>query len=159
MTTIYKYTNRSNGKVYIGKTDRPINERHREHKHISKFGNTHWAHAVKKYGIESFTLEVLCSVPSEDGAFAEIAFIAILKSSDKTYGYNSTDGGEGVVGHKHTIETKNRIRQSVSGRRLGHFSRNPTYGRMNAMVVQKRLDSRWGPNYIPKYPSRRKYQT
>lgn len=179
MTIIYKYTNRINRKVYVGKTDRLLNERHREHKYTSKVGYTHWANALKKWGIDSFDLEVLCEVPAEDGAFVETLFIVALNSTNKKFGYNGTDGGEGVLGHKHTEETKAQIRASVSGRRLGHFARQPAFGNNYAVgqvwssdrrqevslrfkgrkrsseSIAKMLLTRYGPGYVPKYPRKK----
>jgi len=150
MTTIYKYTNTINGKVYVGKTDRPLNERHREHKYVSKIGNHHWANAIKKWGLDSFDIEILCEVSSEEGAFVETAFIAALKSTNRYFGYNGTDGGEGVLGYRHSEETKTQIRRSVEGRRLGYFSRHPIFGKMPADLVLRRLKTRYGANYVPR---------
>jgi group I intron endonuclease len=179
MTTIYKYTNRINRKVYVGKTDRALATRHNEHKYTSKIGDTHWANALKKWGIESFDLEVLCEVPTDDGAFVEMLFIESLDSTNKKFGYNSTDGGEGVLGHKHTEETKSQIRKTVSGRRLGHFARQPAFGNKYAAgqawsderrhavsrrfkgqkrspeSIAKAMITRYGPGYVPKYPRKK----
>jgi group I intron endonuclease len=151
MTIIYKYTNRFNGKVYVGKTNRTLRERRREHIYSAKVGrNVHWGNALLRWGISSFASEILCEVPDELGAFAEILFIVALCSSDKTWGYNSTDGGEGVMGHKHSEETKLKISKALCGRRVGFFANNPIFGKMSSDVVLKRLKSRYGPDYVPR---------
>src|SRR5580698_1996600 len=151
MTTIYKYTNRINRKVYVGKTDRALVTRHNEHKYTSKIGDTHWANALKKWGIESFDLETLCEVPTADGAFVEMLFIEVLDSTNKKFGYKSTDGGEGLLGFKHSDETKAGIKKSLTGR-MGWFHYHPIYGKQDRAITIKILRTKYGPDYIPKGP-------
>jgi group I intron endonuclease len=151
MTIIYKYTNHVNGKVYVGKTNRTLQARQREHVYASKVGrNIHWGNALKKWGVDSFRHEILCEVEDSIGALVEMLFIAALHSSDKQYGYNSTDGGEGVGGWHHTLETRRRIGESVRKNPTGFFIKHPTLGKMNPETVLKRLRARYGANYVPK---------
>ena len=53
---VYKITNKINGKVYIGQSIRPIEERFKRHINDSIKNNldTHLARAIRKYGFESF---------------------------------------------------------------------------------------------------------
>ncbi len=151
MTIIYKYTNHFNGKAYVGKTVRTLRERQREHVYVAKVSqNLYWGNAIKKWGIESFGLEILCEVEDEIGAFVEMLFIEATKSSERAFGYNSTSGGEGVLGHRHSEETKSRISKALVGRRVGSFSKNPIFGKMSRQTVLKRLRSRYGMNYTPR---------
>lgn len=63
MTIIYKYTNRTNGKVYVGKTIHP-EYRKRRHRYDALVGiETAFARAIRKHGIEALQYEILCVPP------------------------------------------------------------------------------------------------
>jgi group I intron endonuclease len=129
MTTIYKYTNRVNGKVYVGKTEYEL--KHRHFGHISKAMagiNTLFARAIRKYGMCSFDVEVLATV-SDLGGFVEMLFIGALKANQPSYGYNLTDGGEGSVGFRHSEKSKESIRAKMRGRSVTDEFRR-TVGRL-----------------------------
>lgn len=91
MGCIYMYTNKINGKQYIGQTKRGLVVRHWQHmsQHDSYIDRD-----IEKYGIENFDLEVL-----EDGIFDP----SVLNEKEKYYiakydtfnnGYNMTRGGD-----------------------------------------------------------------
>jgi group I intron endonuclease len=118
MTTIYKYTNRVNGMVYVGKTDYPLKRRHSGHVSKSLKGlNTFFGKALRKYGIDSFELETLAEV-EELGGFVEMLFIGILRANQPLYGYNLTEGGEGSLGFHHSQESKVAISQKMTNREV-----------------------------------------
>lgn len=103
---IYKYTSPSN-KVYIGQT---IHEhtRYMRHKRIEWDNKFH--RAIKKYGFEKFTYEVIFTIDNDDRKrikekldFMERYYIRKYDSLNN--GYNLTEGGEGGSG-KHTEEFK-----------------------------------------------------
>ena len=56
---VYKITNKINGKVYIGQTIRPIEQRYKRHINdaMNNVLNTHFARAIRKYGQEIFICE------------------------------------------------------------------------------------------------------
>lgn len=91
MGFIYKITNLINQKVYIGQTSRTIDIRWQQHLELSKTGETHLYRAMRKYGIENFSIEQVeeTSLLNE----REIFWIDYYKSFEK--GYNMTLGGEG----------------------------------------------------------------
>ena len=103
MWTIYKITNKINGKIYVGQTSRPVEQRWQEHKN----GKTNKAHtspltrAINKYGWENFKTEVIETVNSAEEAniqeqyWIEYYHCAIPKYG-KNCGYNLTLGGEGT---------------------------------------------------------------
>jgi len=135
MTTIYKYTNRVNGMVYVGKTDYPLKKRHFGHIGKARAGvNTFFCKAIRKYGIDVFELETLAEV-EELGGFVEMLFIGILKANQPLYGYNLTDGGEGSLGFHHSQESKDAISQKMTDRevtdefrtKIGLLKRGNTY--------------------------------
>ena len=95
---IYKITNLINNKIYIGKTIRNIQERWNEHvsRALNSEDNTHLHNAIKKYGKENFTIEVIDSTEDyEKLNELEIYYIELYGSTDPTIGYNLTNGGEG----------------------------------------------------------------
>jgi len=59
MGFIYKITNTLNQKVYIGQTKRKVGIRFKEHMAHSKEKSTYLAHAINKYGVLNFKVEVL----------------------------------------------------------------------------------------------------
>lgn len=88
---IYKITNKVNGKSYIGQTRYTIEFRWRQHQH--KKDNTYFHNAIKKYGIDNFSIEVLEECNVEDLNSREIFYIA--KYDTFHNGYNLTLGGDG----------------------------------------------------------------
>lgn len=92
MMGIYKITNTINRKVYIGKSI-DIEERWRQERY--KQPNLHFANAVKKYGIENFSFEVLEECSEEQLDDKEKFYIKEYNSTDENLGYNITSGGTG----------------------------------------------------------------
>lgn len=96
MAYIYKITNKLNGKIYIGKTEYTIEKRWKEH--ISKVdayaGKRPLYSALKKYGIDNFSLEKIEECNSEEVDEKEKYWIEFYDSYEN--GYNATLGGEGV---------------------------------------------------------------
>ena len=88
---IYKITNKVNGKSYIGQTRYSLEFRWRQH--IHKKDNTYFHNAIKKYGVENFSIEILeeCEVSKLNER--EIFYIAKLNTFKE--GYNLTIGGDG----------------------------------------------------------------
>ena len=62
---IYCYTNKINGKRYVGQTVQKLKNRHCQHISATKFKSSHHDNfspihrAMRKYGIENFKLEIL----------------------------------------------------------------------------------------------------
>ena len=96
MAYIYKITNSINGKIYIGKTLRTVEERFREHCQDSK--NCRREHrplysAMRKYGVENFSVEEVEQCEDSEAEEREIYWIDFYGSYGK--GYNATLGGDG----------------------------------------------------------------
>ncbi len=111
MGIIYCAQNLVNQKIYIGKTMRSFEERKREHKgDAERRINNHFYNAIKKYGFNIIDWCILAKEDDEEKLYMlEKYWIDILKTKEKQYGYNLTDGGEGPTGHKHLIETKQKM--------------------------------------------------
>lgn len=99
MIGIYKIENKINGKVYIGQSI-AIKTRWQQHKYEAKSNksNAPLYLALRKYGIENFSFEVLEECSQELLNEKEIFWIAHYKSNDRDFGYNVlADGQNGGV--------------------------------------------------------------
>ena len=93
---IYKITNDINNKIYVGKTLSPIEERFKQHKADSerkKMEHRPLYSAMRKYGLDHFSIEKIEEVPLENLSDREIYWINTLDSYHN--GYNATLGGDG----------------------------------------------------------------
>lgn len=88
---IYKVTNKVNGKSYIGQTRYTLEFRWRQHLH--KKDNVYFHNAIKKYGAENFSVEVLEECDVDKLNSREIFYIAKYNTFEN--GYNLTLGGDG----------------------------------------------------------------
>ena len=138
---VYKHTF-PNGKVYIG-----ITRQTPEKRWLNGFGykNQHQIvmyRAIQKYGWENIEHELLHSDITEKEAkdFERYYITEIYHSNNKKYGYNQTNGGDGILGYFHTDEVKERIsekskemwadpefRERMSGKHSGE--KNANYGK------------------------------
>lgn len=124
---IYKITNNINGKIYIGKTKQFFKKYiNGKFKHLTKenynIGCKYINSAILKYGIENFSVKLI------DLAYTlkklnelEQKYIIDFNSRNPKIGYNIAkggDGGCGFIGHKHSEESKNKMRKSAIGRKL-----------------------------------------
>lgn len=115
---IYKITNKVNGKSYIGQTRYTVEFRWRQHQH--KKDNTHFHLAIAKYGADSFTVETLEECEIADMDSREIFYIA--KFDTYNNGYNSSTGGDGMMGHSRVL-TDDKY-DEIKGLYLSGFSSN-----------------------------------
>lgn len=89
---IYKFTNKINGRVYIGQSvdiDRRIRE------HFCRHDGTPFHLALEKYGKENFIIEILEECNPEMLNEKEKYYISLYNSENRQIGYNRTCGGEG----------------------------------------------------------------
>lgn len=126
--TIYKATNNVNGKFYIGFASK-WPQRKNSHKWYSKKRKNIFYNAIRKYGWEAFSWEVIYQSKDKDHTLKEMEpyFIKENKSYDRNFGYNMTIGGEGTFGYVHinhpmkgkpqSEESKEKNRQSQIGRK------------------------------------------
>lgn len=93
MIGIYKITNLINNKVYIGQS-KNISKRWNAHRVRSQNDDYPLYRAIRKYGLENFTFEVIeeCNIDSLDDR--EKYWIAYYKSNNPNNGYNLTAGGQ-----------------------------------------------------------------
>lgn len=96
MAYIYKITNKTNQKSYIGKTTRTPQERFEEHRKEAKRERAKdrpFYKAINKYGMDNFTLETIEECSDEIASEREQFWIQAYATFK--YGYNATIGGDG----------------------------------------------------------------
>jgi group I intron endonuclease len=119
---IYKATNKNNQKVYIGLTIRELPVRIIEHKHKMKLYDYYFYKALRCHGFDSFTWEVIDKADNFDELKEkESHWISFYKSNINKFGYNSTEGGEGMIGFKHSEESKRKTSESLKKRGYAHW--------------------------------------
>lgn len=106
---IYKITNKLNGKIYIGQTLKSLEERFQKHcwKTTEKdkyHMNMAIKKAIRKYGKENFTIELIEEVNQELLDVREIYWISFYDSYNK--GYNCTLGGKNGATRKNKLTWK-----------------------------------------------------
>jgi len=99
---------------YIGKTERSLPERKREHRFLAKREGTHLYCWWRSLPIEPVAA-VLQEVANRDLGAAEKYWIAYFRQLG-TRLVNHTDGGEGQSGFKHSEKTKAKISAANKGK-------------------------------------------
>lgn len=95
---IYIIKNFANDKIYIGKTERSVEERFREHLQESRHPNSPTynyclSRAIRKYGENAFDVAVLAeNVPIEKLDLVEAHYIDMYCSDSPKIGYNVSKG-------------------------------------------------------------------
>lgn len=91
---VYKITNKINGKGYVGITKIGSKKRFNNHMSIYASGAPALARAVKKYGRENFTWELLDVANNiEDLSEKEMFYIKKHQTDNPNHGYNILKGG------------------------------------------------------------------
>jgi group I intron endonuclease len=90
---LYRIINMKNGKCYVGKTYAGFYIRLSRHISDSKREDRPLYRAIRKYGLNSFSAEILGEYPSNLLESKEIEYIKYYDSFNN--GYNATLGGEG----------------------------------------------------------------
>lgn len=100
---MYVHINKVNGKSYVGRTKRNPEERYGENgacylrrdKYSGRYLQPLFANAINKYGWDNFDHEVVASnLADEESRNFEKLLIKSLRSNEKEFGYNMTEGGE-----------------------------------------------------------------
>lgn len=106
---VYKHTNKTNGKVYIGITCQRIHDRWKGgHGYRSQY----FSRAIKKYGWDGFIHEIVAeNLSKEDACELERILIKSYRSTETEYGYNQALGGDGggMYNKHHSESAKKKI--------------------------------------------------
>lgn len=116
MGYIYKITNLINNKIYIGKTERTIQQRWAEHKKKVSQLDLPLYRAIKKYGVDSFSIESIEECDNREIDQRENYWIKFYNSCEK--GYNCSLGGEGGILYLPEKIIQDIIKRYQSGERL-----------------------------------------
>lgn len=108
---VYKITNTINSKIYFGITKHSISKRWNEHKCKSKSGSSHLYKAMRKYGLDKFSIDVIKECETDEAMYSlEVYYIKKYKTNNPHFGYNNSEGGEiSSKGKTLSEETKNKI--------------------------------------------------
>jgi group I intron endonuclease len=131
---IYKVTNLSNGKVYIGKTVSKLSKRKAGHYNSSKRGSeTNFHRALRAYPENCFKWEILAVAnDNEELNIFEIKYIEEFDSYKN--GYNMTCGGDGGVTFKKGDLLYERVKHKFSNWKNGNPGATPE-------AIKKRIET------------------
>lgn len=155
MSYIYKIINTENQHIYIGKTDRTVEERWKEHLkdcNRANFGNRPLYRAINKYGKDKFLIEQIEECSFDEAAEREKYWIEYYGSFKN--GYNATAGGDGRsyldydLIYRTYLECKSRsktaqilgIDRSNINRIIAGFKNNPYSNHESLFKPVARLD-------------------
>lgn len=159
---IYKITNIKNNKIYIGKTQQSIKKRWNKHILCArKKINRYLYDAMNYYGYENFIIEEIDKANNkEELDKLEKQYISKYKSSDREFGYNMTEGGDGGSMSDESIkkaketrlknnggvwQTKEALKKSANG--IRNFYKNnphrPAYSDEWKENISKSVKHKW----------------
>jgi group I intron endonuclease len=121
---IYLITNLNNNKKYVGLTKFSITERFYQH---VKRGFL-LTEAIKKYGEDEFFIELIEEVDTAGRAYELEQYYIKEYNTKVPYGYNLTDGGDGIFGWEVTEEYRQecseRVKQLHKEKKVGMYGKN-----------------------------------
>jgi group I intron endonuclease len=142
MGSIYLIRNITNGKFYVGKTVRLLSVRLREH--MAGYNSTlYLKRAIKKYGPGNFECCILYESDSESELNdREKLYIRIYNTTDPRFGYNLTEGGDGLANPSEAVLEKMRkphVMTKDGLRRLREIHRGNSYASNMSKAARKKL--------------------
>lgn len=125
---VYVLINTVNNKMYVGQTIQPLKRRFSQHACCKKsaIGN-----AIRYHGRENFSRVVLKKCTSKIEMDKWERFFIIALNTKSPFGYNITDGGDGIVG------VTNEIRKKISEANTGE--KNPNYGKPRPLETCEKI--------------------
>lgn len=138
MGFIYKIKNNINNKLYIGKTERSIEERWNEHcRHASLYPNIPLYKAILKYGKDNFSITLLEECNNQIIDEREIYWINYYNTYTGD-GYNCTGGGEGGIKPISQDEIEIIAKRYLNGERLDFLCRefHHRYPKVREALIQ-----------------------
>jgi group I intron endonuclease len=142
---IYVIKNLVNNKEYVGCTIHPIKKRFEEHiwRCINTDSNTKFCNSIRKYGVENFIIEMIEECDVKIIYQREKFNINERKTFEK--GLNTTIGGEGCLGYKHSKQIREKISSIIKD---GRSHRGKTYeqiygDRANEEKLKRKKSNVW----------------
>lgn len=148
MYKLYKLTNRTSGKSYIGFTKSTVEFRFNLHVGAAQNPKYPIQYAIAKYGADDFTIETLCIGSKKYITSLEQPAIELFESHVSKNGYNVADGGCGgnlgkIANKKRSItkqnfseEKKQELAEKQRQRQLGKTKYNDA-GRLAQSIAVK----------------------
>ena len=147
--TIYMARNTINGKSYIG-FDSKWPKRKYEHHYNSTTttSNQVFYNAIRKHGWDNFEWSVLYQSQDADHTLSVMENYFIMQYNsyihfENSTGYNMTLGGEGTIGYKHTMETRNNISKSLIGKTKGKSKPAKSIASRRKISISKKGNIPW----------------
>lgn len=128
--TVYRHISPS-GKVYIGITCMKPEYRWNHGKGYKEIDQPVFSRAIKKYGWDNITHEILYSgLTEKDAKNLEINLIKQYKSLGLSYNItDGEDGGRGLHNKRKKMSDETKLKMSKSRKGLLAGNKNPMYGR------------------------------
>lgn len=154
--SIYVFVNKSNNKIYVGKTVQDYIRRFADHKcnALKKQLPNYLYKSIRKYGWENFDRYIIFQYKDADKIKVndilcqkEQEYINLFNTTDHNYGYNLTKGGDGIVGFHFSEEAKKQMSENKTGEK--HWNYGNTNGANSCIILQFDLDF----NLIKEWPS------
>lgn len=129
---LYKLTNKIDGKGYIGTSVNPVSHRVSRHVYAAKSGHNGMAitSAIRKYGIENFSIEVIGQASDYEELMKMEAIAIIAHNTAVPHGYNISAGG---LGARRPCSPETRA--LISARTKGRIPWN--FGKCNAKTIAR----------------------
>lgn len=125
---VYLINNTVTGKVYIGQhSGNNLNAYLRVNMSVAKRGGNGKPllyRAIRKYGIEAFNIRsIYTASDKEEMDRAEIAFIKLFGTTNRTVGYNLAFGGGGTLGYSPSETAREKISKTLTGKPMSAAQR------------------------------------
>lgn len=161
MIGIYKITNLINNKVYIGQS-RNIQARFNAHKRrpfdiVDEDYEKVLYRAIRKYGLENFSFEVIEQCPIEKLNERENYWIKYFNSTNNAFGYNQTIGDYNLAPQKMTEEKLLLIIKDLQENILPIKEIANKFGFHSNMITNINQGHSWRQNNIS-YPIRKPHK-
>ena len=155
---VYIHRNKVNNKAYIGITSQNPKDRWGSNGYRYREGDHQvFYRAIQKYGWDNFEHIIWASeLIEKEAKHCEKLLIALFQTNCTKYhtpefGYNMTDGGDGMIGHKFTEESKRKMSISQK-RRFENPNNHPMlgvcrFGEDNPNYGNHKLAGNNNPNY------------
>ena len=139
---IYAFKNKTNGKMYVGQTQRTFGIRTKQHLNRS---DTYFDKALAKYGLNNFSYWILDRGSTLEELNEKERYWITEYDCLWPNGYNLTVGGDGVKGYRHTDEYKRKMSDAMKGKGTGKD--NHFYGKRHTIKSIKKMSeyqsNRW----------------
>lgn len=137
---IYLFTNKTNGKQYVGQTVRDFKVRLQEH---LRKQDIIFDKALNKYGIDNFEYDIIDQAETIEELNAKEIFWINKLNSITPNGYNQCCGGENTLGFKHREDSRRKM--SLVKRKKGSMKgkNNHYYGKKHSPEVLQKMKDAW----------------